>query len=47
MFHGNTPSESRVDTCGQAEKGTDRLTDMTQLIGAFRGEAEAPKIIKQ
>jgi hypothetical protein len=46
MFHGNSPSERRVDMCGQAEKWTDRLTDITQLIGAFRGYAKAPKIIK-
>jgi murein L,D-transpeptidase YafK len=47
MFHGNSFSDSRVDMCVQAEKGTDRLTDMTQLIDAFRGYAKAPKIIKQ
>ena len=47
MFHGNSSSESHVDICVQAEKRTDRLTDMTQLIGAFRGYAKAPKIIKQ
>jgi hypothetical protein len=47
MFQGNSPSESRVDMYEKAGKGRDKLTDMTKLIGAFRGYAKAPKTIKQ
>jgi len=34
-FHENPTSESRVVACGQ----TDRRTDTTKLIGAFRNFA--------
>jgi hypothetical protein len=37
-FHGNPFGGSRAATSGQ----TDRRTDMTKLIGAFRDYANAP-----
>jgi len=38
-FHENTSSGSRVVACGQ----TDRRTDMTKPVVAFRKIASAPK----
>ena len=38
-FHENQSSDNRVDPCGQ----TDRQTDMTKLIVAFRSFVSEPK----
>jgi hypothetical protein len=48
-FYENSSSGSRIVPCGRrdGQKGrqTDRQTDMTELIVAFRTFANAPKII--
>jgi len=41
-FHENSSSGSRVVPCGRAGGRTDRQTDMTKLIVAFRNSANAP-----
>jgi hypothetical protein len=42
-FHETPSSVSRVIPCGQTEGRTDRRTDMTKPIVAFRNFANAPK----
>jgi len=47
-FHENLSSESPVVPCGRAHRRTDgrtdRETDMTELIVAFRSSSNAPKM---
>jgi len=43
-FHENPSSESRVVPCGRTDGLTERGTDVTNLIVAFRKFANAPKL---
>jgi hypothetical protein len=43
-FHGNPSSASRADISGQTDRRTERLADMTNVIGSLYDYANAPKV---
>ena len=45
IFNENPFSGSRVVAWGRTDGRTDRQTDMTKLIAAFRNYTNAPKIL--
>ena len=46
-FHGYPSSGIRSGTCGQTDRRTGGLMDMTQLMDTFREYAKAPKTFKK